>query len=194
MSGHDLVTVAEPTDPIHQSVIEEALEAAGIPFLVRNAEVQDLFGAGQIGGHNLLTGPIRIQVEERFVTLAAEVLDGLEDLEDAEGEIEWGGHRISRGVDLDDEEEDAREAGATPEEIAQANRWATLSVVWALLWLAGVGSILSLYFGAKALGKDSGSPDFARWKAWTGIVLGLLGIAFWSLAWDSLLNLLNEPW
>lgn len=76
----DLVTVAEPEDPIHRSVVESALEDAGIPFLVRNADIQSLFGAGQIGGFNLLTGPIAIQVESRFADEAIEVLQGLEDL------------------------------------------------------------------------------------------------------------------
>jgi hypothetical protein len=197
MPRPELVTVAEPADPIHRSVIENALEEAGIPFLVRNAEVQDLFGAGQIGGHNLLTGPIKIQVEERFADAAIEVLDGLEDLEDAEdldAEGTWGAQAAPYAEEED--EGDDRDEDATPEEIAQANRWATLSAVWAILWLAGIGSILGVYFGAKALAKDSGSPDFTRRKAWAGIVLGILGIVFWSFAWNGLLTLLDvtEPW
>jgi hypothetical protein len=77
----DLVTVAEPEDPIRRSVIESALEEAGIPFMVQNAEVQDLFGAGRIGGFNLLTGPIKVRVEERFADGAIEVLQGLEDFD-----------------------------------------------------------------------------------------------------------------
>lgn len=84
----DLVTVAEPEDPIHRSVTEDALEEAGMPFLVQNAEVQDLFGA-------------------------------------------------------------------------------------------------------KALGRDSGSPDLARGKAWAGIVLGLAGLAFWYFVWG---DVLTDPW
>jgi hypothetical protein len=196
MSGPDLVTVAEPADPIHRSVIEDALEEAGIPFLVKNAEIQDLFGAGQIGGHNFLTGPIKIQVEERFADAAIEVLDGLEDLEDAEDleeEGAWGGQAAAWAEEA---EGDDRDEDATPEEIAQANRWATLSAVSSILWLAGIGSILGVYFGAKALAKDSGSPDFTRRKAWAGIVLGILGIVFWSFAWNGLLTLLDvtEPW
>jgi hypothetical protein len=52
------------------------LEDADIPFHVKNAGVQDLFGWGRIGtGYNVLTGPMILQVEEHAKERALSIVD-----------------------------------------------------------------------------------------------------------------------
>ena len=70
----ELIGIFESGDDIVIALAKSELEKAGIPFIVKNEVIQDLFGLGRIGtGYCPLTGPIQIQVEvanrERAVKL-----------------------------------------------------------------------------------------------------------------------------
>ncbi len=69
-----LVTVFTAADPVRLGLAKTLLSDAGIPFAVRNEGVQGLFGAGELGGFNLLVGPVEIQVEEKDAPFARDVL------------------------------------------------------------------------------------------------------------------------
>jgi len=89
------VTVLETGDPAELMVAESLLEDAGIEFFPKGEMVQDMFGAGRLGGFNTLAGPVEIQVrpedadEARRLLARLEAPDkGLEDKEEPEEESE----------------------------------------------------------------------------------------------------------
>ena len=70
-----LVTLYKPKNEVEFSIISSLLQEAKIPFMVRNSEVQDLFGMGRIGtGYNFVTGPMVILVNENQLLSAREVI------------------------------------------------------------------------------------------------------------------------
>ncbi|HEX7878466.1 MAG TPA: DUF2007 domain-containing protein [Candidatus Eisenbacteria bacterium] len=73
-SEPDEVTVLEVADPVQQSLIESVLTDAEVPYMVRHVGVQNLIGAGTLGGHNFLTGPIVIQVMREDAERARELI------------------------------------------------------------------------------------------------------------------------
>lgn len=75
-SARDLVTVVESGNPFEIAVAESLLAEAEIPYWKQGDGLQDLFGGGRIGlGYNLLTGPVRIQVERQNLERARELLE-----------------------------------------------------------------------------------------------------------------------
>jgi hypothetical protein len=82
---NDLVTVLEIDNPVQQSLAEEVLADNGIDYIVLHEGVQHIIGAGQLGGRNVLTGPVVLRVRpadaERARQLITEVLTnpGMED-------------------------------------------------------------------------------------------------------------------
>ena len=55
-------------------LIEALLNSAGIEYFLLNARVQSLIGAGEIGGYNVATGPIEIQVAEENVEIVKDLI------------------------------------------------------------------------------------------------------------------------
>ena len=53
------------------------LEREGIEYFVYGENLQDLFGAGRLGGYNYITGPAEFRVCTRDAELARALLDGL---------------------------------------------------------------------------------------------------------------------
>ena len=173
----DLVTVFVPADAWQRSLAESALDEAEIVYSSQNAQTQDLLGAGQIGGidaadlrgveNNVVVGPVQIRVgaedAERARRLIAEVISdaGREDLP----------------ADLED---DAPEDKAAASRSALAYRYANVSIVWSILWIAGLGSLLAVYYGIRSLRL---SPHPSRAKAIFALVLGIVGLGIWFLAW-----------
>ena len=49
-------------DPGLVGVAESLLEEADIEFIALNEDVQDVIGLGRVGGLNVATGPVRLQV------------------------------------------------------------------------------------------------------------------------------------
>lgn len=78
MEPADLVTVFAAGDPVRLAIAKATLEAEGIRFIVKGEGVQDLFGVGRLGGMNLVTGPVQIQVADPDAARALEVLQDLE--------------------------------------------------------------------------------------------------------------------
>ena len=56
-------------------IIEALLNSAGIEYFSLNEGVQNLFGAGEIGGFNIATGGIEIQVAENNVDKVNELIN-----------------------------------------------------------------------------------------------------------------------
>jgi len=79
LNDRHLVTVLEIVDPAVLPVAKSLLEDAGIPYLMKGEGIQDLWGVGQIGGFNPISGPIELQVAE---DQREEVLELLSDLDD----------------------------------------------------------------------------------------------------------------
>lgn len=56
------------------------LEGEGIEYVVRGENLQDLFGAGRLGGYNYITGPAEFLVHPQDAARARILLDGLDAL------------------------------------------------------------------------------------------------------------------
>ncbi|HEX3530668.1 MAG TPA: DUF2007 domain-containing protein [Thermoanaerobaculia bacterium] len=155
----EMVTVLVPENPAEQRLAEAALEEAGIAFLVKNSDIQSLYGTGEIGLHNPI-GSIEIQVVGREAGRAGRLLS----------------EALTPAVP---EARDEREAALE----AQFRRYSTYSLVWGLLWLGGVGSLLATYFGLKALGLRREVPALSKARPVFGLILGLLGLVSVFLEW-----------
>ena len=79
----ELKTVYIPKDKVEHLVIKTLLESSGIECFMLNEGVQNLFGFGEIGGYNLITGPIQIQVTKDNVNKANNLInEGFADKDD----------------------------------------------------------------------------------------------------------------
>ena len=58
----ELVPLLMASDKAQLIFIEEALDMAGIPYMAKGEEIQDLFGFGRMVAVNPLTGPVEIYV------------------------------------------------------------------------------------------------------------------------------------
>lgn len=191
-SNYELVTVFEPQSEYEHLTAISLLEDAGIRYFAKNANVQNLFGAGQIGmGFNLAVGTIKIQVSKEDFLRAEEVLFQ-ESLLD--GQVEYESMDVcpacespSNGEAICPEcgltlkpmaiSEGANEADP---DTAQKNKKALAlkSLVYACLWLFGIGSILGLYYGLKSLRvKDSTNVTIkTNYISIAGITFSIIGL------------------
>ena len=71
----DLVTVYKPKDRGDYYLISGLLDSAGIEHFSLNEGVQNLFGAGEIGGFNIAVGVIEIQVSKENFDKATELIN-----------------------------------------------------------------------------------------------------------------------
>ena len=81
MSDHpddlDLRTVLETSDPALIAITEGLLEGAGIEYLAKGENIQDLFGFGRLVPVNPISGPVVIQVAADNVAEARDLLNDL---------------------------------------------------------------------------------------------------------------------
>ena len=70
-----LVTIYKPKDRAEYYVITGLLDSAGIEYFSLNEGVQNLIGAGEIGGFNVAAGAIEIQVAEGDVDKAIKLIN-----------------------------------------------------------------------------------------------------------------------
>jgi hypothetical protein len=78
MAGdEEMVVVMETSDPGLLAVVKSVLESAGIPFFAKGEFLQDLFGLGQMGGVNPITGPVEVQVPAEEADRARSLLINL---------------------------------------------------------------------------------------------------------------------
>ena len=173
-SESEMTTVFVAEDLIQQAMIESVLHESGVRYLTRNAGVQNLLGVGQIGGFNLAAGPVEIQVPRAELVRARELIVAA--LEDSAPE---------------EEPEDLRPDNEGRAEIQTdelAARYSRYSVVWAVLWLGGVGSLLAIYFGIRALALLHGAPAVSKKKAVFGVAAGGIGLVLWFIIWGTILR------
>lgn len=69
-----VITVFEACDEAQVLLARSLLEDAGISYLTKNDRLQDLFGAGRIGGFNHIVGPVTFQVLASQADAAREIL------------------------------------------------------------------------------------------------------------------------
>ena len=91
------VTVYKTGDPAFISFAKSLLESEGIIYYFKGEGIQDLEGAGRIGtGFNQLFGPVELQVDEKDVQKAKEILE----------QTEQGKFDIPEDVDVEEKEDD----------------------------------------------------------------------------------------
>lgn len=172
--SQEMVTVLVARDPAEQAFAESVLREGGVAFSVRHAGVQNLVGAGQIGGVNVATGPPEIQVASadflRANTLLREAFGQAEPLE-----------------------------GEPATQDPRAVRYARYSAVFAVLAFWGLGSLAGVWFGIQSLRRSRGALGLTKGLAVFGIGLGLLGLAavgvsLWSAAQLPESPLAYLPW
>jgi hypothetical protein len=56
------VIVLRTSDVGVVSVAESLLEGVGIPYFAKGEVLQNIIGIGQVGGYNVVTGPVQIEV------------------------------------------------------------------------------------------------------------------------------------
>lgn len=92
------VSIYRTGDDVRTSLFVSILEEQGIPCIVRNQNVQNLFGVGTMGaGFNPIVGPIELMVEEEFAETAVGIL------RDVEQEAEKSDPVKPEGVPPDDD-------------------------------------------------------------------------------------------
>ena len=71
----DMIVILETANEVEILRAKTVLESAGIPFIARNDQLQDLFAAGRLGGFNPVIGPVqflvaaeRAQEAQRLIT------------------------------------------------------------------------------------------------------------------------------
>lgn len=164
-ANQELVTLFVPGDPTELALAESLLREREIPYSVKNTGVQNLFGAGEIGAYNPAVGSEQIQVFavdlERSKALIAEAL---------------GEEAAQSAV------QQAAEEGPSPLE-EQLARYSRYSLVWGFLWVWGVGAVMAIYFGVKALSLARQSPGFSTTRAKLGIGLGVVDLILCGLYW-----------
>lgn len=71
----ELVTIHVTNDESELLVLQSLLEAAGIPYLCRGEQIQDLFGMGRLVAQNPITGPVQVQVAVHDREAASKLLE-----------------------------------------------------------------------------------------------------------------------
>lgn len=159
------VTVFVPRDLSEQVVAESLLKEAGIPFESRYDNVQNLIGWGQVGGTNLLTGPVQIEVPPEFAAEARQLFAGGVALEAGE----------EPGLELPIEPEPAE----VPEDprVVTLRRSAIASLLFSVFGFGTYFAALGFVFGMRALAIPSrGLPNPWRVLAVVGALGGLVGL------------------
>ena len=72
-----LVPVLESSDEAVLMVVKSLLDGEGIPYFVENDLLQNMLGAGRLGGGNLITGPAVVVVRGDDAADAAKLLEDL---------------------------------------------------------------------------------------------------------------------
>ena len=177
----EMLTVIQIENPVQQALIEDVLTDANILYMAKSAGIQNLFGVGQIGGANLITGPVEIQVPgsefDRAKELIENALDGLEIEGIPTEELEY-----EEEQEESDEDEESTAESSIEE---QAAKYSKYSVVWSVLWAFGIGSLIAICYGVIALNLLKGYPRSMKIKAIFGVVWGTLGLFIWFFIWNS---------
>ena len=149
-------TVLVATDRAELALAESALRERSIPFVKRNAVLDDLYA----GGEGVGFGPEEIRVGDEDFLRANEAISA------AFGPTDPS----ARPAELEPEADSAAEIQAR----ATAIRYARWSAVWSMLAVWGIGSLLGVYFGARSLRLSRDIPTSQKGLAIFGIALGVL--------------------
>lgn len=202
-----LVTVYIPNNEAEHLTVVGLLEGAGIKCYSKNAGVQNLFGAGQIGtGFNIAAGPIQIQVFEDSLEKAKQIIS--EELSDKKGSNKYEIPDICPACDSptqdlpqcpdcglvfiagsDSIESETMESDSILPEVQEiVTGMVKKSLVFSMFWFAGIGSIFAIYYGWKSLKLivEAEEEIKGKGKAIFGIIFGILGVLAWIPFWYGL--------
>ena len=167
VADQELETVFVPDDPTQLALAESVLRKAGISYAAQNSELQNLFGAGEVGGYNPAIGAVAIQVAasdlERTRELLAEAL--------GEEAVQSGQLALAENE--------------SSQLVKRFYRYSIYSLAWGILWFGGLGSLLAIYFGLKALSLRREMPDLRPFRAVWGLAVGVLGLLLCLTTWGS---------
>lgn len=171
VADQELVTVFIPDNPAELALVEATLRERGIPYAAKNSELQNLYGAGEIGAYSPAVESVAIQVTagnlERSRTLIAEAL----------------GETAPPASGPDD-----RASVEEPSVEEQLARYSRYSLVWSFFfWIGGISSVLAVYFGIKAISLGRQAPELSTRKAWLGLAIGVIGVAYAIYYWGTYL-------
>lgn len=80
MNNEFLVSVFKTGNPAIIAVVKSILDEAGIRFMAKGDNLQNLFGMGSLGtGYNILTGPVDFQVMPEDEAYAKELLKDVDE-------------------------------------------------------------------------------------------------------------------
>lgn len=106
MSNEDnefLVSVYKTGNPAIVAVVKSILDEAGIKFMPKGENIQNLFGIGNIGtGYNILTGPVEFLVmpeDEAYAKILLSEIDEESDIEPNDYDADNFSEDISEGDD-----------------------------------------------------------------------------------------------
>ncbi len=71
----ELAQLVETGDAIRAALVKSLLDDAGIPYLARNEQLQDLFGFGRLVPVNPISGPVIFMVPADRIEEAQALLD-----------------------------------------------------------------------------------------------------------------------
>jgi hypothetical protein len=74
-----MINVYATSDLLKFEIAKSILSGSGIKFIVSGERLQDIIGAGRIGGFNILTGPAQLAVPDDQAKSARELLADLLD-------------------------------------------------------------------------------------------------------------------
>ncbi|MBI2840841.1 MAG: DUF2007 domain-containing protein [Acidobacteria bacterium] len=192
-----VVTLCVPRDTAEFAVVQGLLAEAGIEFVSKNVQLQNLVGYGQIGGLNPVVGPIEIFVAAEDAERAREVLAvpvGSEatDVGPADSCPSCGmptagdGNCEQCGSSVQPTQFMQTEAGrvsdldeAAVSELGRKIRHLSFaSFLLSFLWAGGIGSALGVFFGVRAvmLSRAHSTAHAPVGLAVPGIALGVLGL------------------
>ena len=153
-----LVTIHSGDELAQQSAVRAVLDAADIQFFVRHDHLQHLVGYGQIGGSNFAVGPTEVRVAQSDAQRARELVQIA--LAPAANSIGSGDAHTQLTALVD----------------AKAARYARIAAVSSLLWLGGLGSLVGVVLGIRALDHVISPTRLTRACAVLAVALGLLGL------------------
>jgi hypothetical protein len=163
-------TVLVATDRAELALAESALRELSIPFVKRNAVLEDLYG----GGASVGFGPEEIRVADADFVRA----------NDAIGSALGPADLSARPAELEPEATSPAETEAR----AAAIRYARWSAVWSMFALWGIGSLLGIYFGTRSLRLSRDIPPSQKGLAIFGVAFGALTLLWVAVSWVSSLS------
>lgn len=183
-----LTTVHIPQNDLEHQTVVSILEDAGIECYSLNEGAQNIFGSGVAAPGYILSGPIKIQVANKDIEKATRILDNQTYIAGEEESVkipeicpacsaktENQYKCVNCGlVFVPIENEPETELDKEFDIAKKVRSYAIRSIAWSLFF--GIGAIIGIYYGNKALRliSESGQEVEGKGLATAGIIIGWL--------------------